>query len=110
LGDENERTSTLDQQRNKLDDELKDLNYRLNNMTKDRSGADVKKQQLEKKLKDTEKDLKKLQQDNVELQNVLNSKNNSNISLSTDLEDSKRKIDDLMKENKNLISNNKKFE
>jgi len=48
LGDENERTSTLDQQRNKLDDELKDLNYRLNNMTKDRSGADVKKQQLEK--------------------------------------------------------------
>jgi len=51
--------------------------------------------------------LKKFQQDNVELQNVLNSKNNSNVMLTTDLDDSKRKIDDLMKENKTLVSNNK---
>jgi len=34
-----------------LDDQLKDLNYRLNQMSKDRNLVDQKKQAVEKKIK-----------------------------------------------------------
>jgi len=50
--EENERTSELERSRNGLDDTLKDLNYRLNQMQKkDRTGVEQKKNFNREKIK-----------------------------------------------------------
>jgi myosin heavy chain 9/10/11/14 len=104
-----QRGIDLERVKSGLEDGIKDLNYKLQSLSKDKSTLEQKGIELESKLKDLEKDLKKSQDTHSELNSQITLKESQNEMLQSELSENKNKLEDYSKEKRSLEGKQREF-